>query len=105
MPPYTTRPLLADGGVYDNLGLETVFKHYKTIIVSNAGGRMQPKGRVPGDWVRQSYRVLEAINHQVRSLRKRNLLSALSKGERHGVYWSIRSDIAGYPAEGTGPVF
>jgi NTE family protein len=36
-PPFTTRPLLTDGGVYDNLGLETVFKNYKTVICSDAG--------------------------------------------------------------------
>src|SRR5574341_691718 len=26
--PYTSRVVLSDGGVYDNLGLETVFKRY-----------------------------------------------------------------------------
>jgi NTE family protein len=25
-PPYTTKPVLSDGGVYDNLGLETAWK-------------------------------------------------------------------------------
>lgn len=97
--PFTTRPLLADGGVYDNLGLETVFRHCKTIIVSNAGGEYDPRGKVHGDWILQSYRVLNTIDNQVRSLRKRMLLTALTDGRRTGAYWSIRGDIDTYPAE------
>ena len=98
-PPYTTRPALSDGGVYDNMGLETVFKNFQTVIVSNAGGGFQPKKKIAGDWALQSYRVMSTIDNQVRSLRKRVLISSLSSLERYGVYWSIRSDIDGYPAE------
>ncbi len=96
--PYTTRPALADGGVYDNLGLETVFKNFQTLIVSNAGGKYKPKKKIVGDWALQSYRVMNTIDNQVRSLRKRVLISSLASLERYGVYFSIRSDIAGYPA-------
>jgi len=98
-PPYTTRPALADGGVYDNMGLETVFKNFQTVIVSNAGGGYQPKQKIVGDWALQSYRVMSTIDNQVRSLRKRVLISSLASLEKYGVYWSIRSDIDGYPAE------
>jgi len=98
-PPYTTRPALSDGGVYDNMGLETVFKNFQTVIVSNAGGGYQPKQKIAGDWALQSYRVMSTIDNQVRSLRKRVLISSLSSLERYGVYWSIRSDIDGYPAD------
>ena len=98
-PPFTTRPLLADGGVYDNLGLETVFKHCKTVIVSNAGGGFEAAAKVSGDWILQSYRVLKTVDNQVRSLRKRALLSALTDGRRTGAYWSIRGDIDHYPIE------
>ena len=37
--PFTTRVVLTDGGVYDNLGLETAYKRYETILVSDAGGK------------------------------------------------------------------
>jgi len=100
MPPYTTRPTLSDGGVYDNLGLETAFKTFQTVIVSNAGGQYKPKEKIIGDWVLQSYRVMSTIDNQVRSLRKRILISSLASLEKYGAYWSIRSDISGYPAEG-----
>jgi NTE family protein len=97
-PPFTTKPTLSDGGVYDNLGLETVFRHFQTVIVSNAGGDYKAKEKVRGDWALQSYRVLNTIDNQVRSLRKRVLLAALSQQRKFGAYWSIRGDIADYPA-------
>src|SRR5262249_50770363 len=34
---FRQRLLLTDGGVYDNLGLETVWKRLKTLLVSDAG--------------------------------------------------------------------
>ncbi len=97
-PPFTTRPQLTDGGVYDNLGLETVFKNYRTVICSDAGGDLAAQKKVAGDWVLQTYRVAKTINNQVRSLRKRVLLTSLVKHERHGTYWSMRTDIRKYPA-------
>ncbi len=99
-PPFTTRPALSDGGVYDNMGLETVFKHFQTVIVSNAGGGYKPKKKIANGWARQSYRVLNTIDNQVRSLRKRVLISSLATNSKWGAYWSIRSDIEGYPAAG-----
>lgn len=97
-PPYTTRPALTDGGVYDNMSLETVFKNFQTVIVSSAGAGFKPKKKIVGDWALQSYRVMSTINHQVRSLRRRVLLSALVTRRKFGAYWSIRGDIKDYPA-------
>ncbi len=97
-PPFTTRTTLSDGGVYDNLGLETIFKHYKTVICSNAGGGYDAQGKVSAEWIRQGFRVVKTIDNQVRSLRKRVLISSLKTTERFGTYWSIRGDIRDYPA-------
>jgi NTE family protein len=102
-PPFTTHPTLTDGGVYDNMGLETVFKNFQTVIVSNAGAEYKPKKKIVGDWALQSYRVMSTIDNQVRSLRKRVLISSLASLRKNGVYWSIRSDIDGYPAAGKLP--
>jgi len=85
--------------VYDNLGLETVFKNYKTVICSDAGGDLAATKKVPGDWILQTYRVVKTINNQVRSLRKRILLTSFVEHERHGTYWSMRTDIRKYPAK------
>jgi NTE family protein len=94
--PFTTRVVLADGGVYDNLGLETAWKRYQTVLVSDAGAHMGAEGRPKGDWARQALRVLDIEDNQVRSLRKRQLIDSYISGERTGAYWGIRTDIVNY---------
>ena len=94
--PYTSRVVLSDGGVYDNLGLETAWKRYDTILVSDAGGKLQPEKKPKGDWAQHSYRVLNLIDNQVRSLRKRQLIQSYVRKDRKGAYWGIRTDIADY---------
>lgn len=97
--PYTGKVLLTDGGVYDNLGLETAWKRYKTILVSDGGGQMQPDPDPHQDWIRHSLRINSIIDNQVRSLRKRQLIASYDDGSRRGAYWGIRSNIAHYPAK------
>ena len=87
---------LSDGGVYDNLGLETVWKRYKNVLVSDAGGALPPDPSPPSDWARHSKRVLEIIHNQVSSVRKRQVISAFTANQRDGAYWGIRSNIAKY---------
>jgi NTE family protein len=94
--PFMTDVVLTDGGVYDNLGLETAWKRYKTILVSNGGGKMQPEAEPKGDWARHALRVNEIIDNQVRGLRVRQLIASYQKQERSGTYWGIRMDIADY---------
>ncbi len=94
--PYTTEIVLSDGGVYDNLGLETAWKRYDTILVSDAGGKMQPEPEPERDWVRHILRILDIIDNQVRSLRKRQVIEAFRRNERKGAYWGIRTDIRDY---------
>jgi NTE family protein len=95
-PPYTTKVFLADGGVYDNLGLETAWKRYKTILISDGGGHIGGQPDVKRDWVRQAVRVLGVIDSQVRALRKRQAIGGFQGGERKGTYWGIRTEIAEY---------
>jgi NTE family protein len=99
-PPYTTRVVLTDGGVYDNLGIETVWKRYDTVFLSDAGGKMEPEAEPHSDWVRHSYRVLNLVDNQVRSLRKRQVLGSFISGERRGAYWGIRTPIDEYGEAG-----
>ncbi len=99
--PFTTRPLLTDGGVYDNLGLESGWKEYQTVLVSDAGGHLPPQGSPGHDWGRHTVRVLNVIDSQVVALRKRQLISSYEVPaqeliHRQGVYWGIRSDITSY---------
>ena len=82
-PPFTTRVVLSDGGVYDNLGLETAWKRHQTVLVSDAGGKTQEEEEPETDWPRHSYRVLNLIDNQVRSLRKRQVIT-LRVGDTQG---------------------
>lgn len=92
--PYTSRVLLTDGGVYDNLALETAFDLHETLLVSDAGAALQAERAPNEDWGRHSFRAVEIMQSQVGALRKRQLLSALEK--RPGAYWGIRSELAEY---------
>ncbi len=95
-PPFTEEVYLSDGGVYDNLGLETAWKRYDTILVSDAGGAMTADPDPGKDWAQHSKRVLDMIDNQVRALRKRQLISSYRSGMRKGAFWSVRSNIDDY---------
>jgi len=94
--PFTTHVVLTDGGVYDNMGLETVWKRYQTVLVSDAGGKMQAEEEPEEDWAQHSLRILDLIDNQVRSLRKRQVIEAYKSRDRQGAYWGIRTNIADY---------
>lgn len=101
MKPYTSKAVLTDGGVYDNLGLETAWKRYDTILVSDGGAKMQAEEEPKTDALQHTYRVLSLIDNQVRSLRKRQLIDSYKAGPqqavfRKGAYWGIGTDIADY---------
>jgi NTE family protein len=95
-PPYTTQVVLSDGGVYDNLGLETAFKRYTTLLVSDGGMKMSPDPTPHEDWGLHSKRIVDLIDNQVRSLRKRQLIDAFVKKDRTGAYWGVATHLADY---------
>jgi NTE family protein len=96
-PPFTTNVTLADGGVYDNLGLEPA-KGFRTILVSNGGAKLCATPAPPTNWVGLLRRVVDVIDNQVGSLRLRGLIDELTSTppRRAGAYWGIRTDIAQY---------
>jgi NTE family protein len=101
-PPAITSPdfrkqiVLADGGVYDNLGLETAWKENKTILVSDGGGALTREADPKRDWLGQTSRVLNVIYRQVVTLRTRSVIELFTLGERDGSFWGITSNIANY---------
>lgn len=95
-PPYTTRAVLTDGGVYDNLGIETAWKGYRTVLVSDGGGQMEPEPSPHHDWIRHALRVNKLIDNQVRDLRKRQIVAGYLRHERKGTYFGIRGHVADY---------
>ena len=63
-PALRQEAILTDGGVYDNLGLETVWKRYKTILVSDAGRKMDDDLSPGTDWATHSRRLIDLLQLQ-----------------------------------------
>jgi NTE family protein len=82
--------------VYDNLGLETVWKEYDTVLVSDGGGGTPDEPRSSSEWLRQAFRVVNLLDYQVGSLRKRQVVGSYQMNLRHGTYWGIRTNILDY---------
>lgn len=95
-PPYTTGLVLTDGGVYDNLGLETAWKEFDTVLVSDGGASYAPEPAPHTDWALHALRVLDLIDSQVHALRTRTVIALFAEKARLGTYWGIRQDAAVY---------
>lgn len=101
-PNYTTELYLTDGGAYDNLGLETVWNRYRTLLVSDAGAPFAIDDKVQTDWLWQTRRALDVATDQSRALRKRALIGDYTTKDsdgrtlRDGAYWGITSKIKNY---------
>jgi NTE family protein len=90
---------LADGGIYDNLGLEAIWKRYETVLVSDAGAPFEVQNRpklLKISQVKKTLRVLDITVNQTRALRKRHLISDFINGTRKGTYWGIATEIGNY---------
>jgi NTE family protein len=117
-PLYRSRVVLADGGAYDNLGLEPVIKRARTVLASDGGSPFQTEPKPSRFWPLQVIRVLFTEDNQVRGLRKRDLVdryqlrAALEKANfpiwttpdtaalaRNGTYWGITTEAANYRVE------
>jgi NTE family protein len=80
---------LSDGGMFDNLGLEPVWRDHETVLVSDAAPSFKPDPDVGWLWgaLRQGVILLE----QATEVRKRWLVSSFIRGELKGAYWGIAS--------------
>jgi NTE family protein len=89
---------LTDGGNYDNMGLEPVWKSHAIVLVSDAGGLFTGEGDRGLIWRLSRYQAIQ--ERQSRALRKRWLISNFIIGEMKGTYWSTGSSRASYGREG-----
>jgi NTE family protein len=95
-PPFTDMAVLTDGGVYDNLGLERVWKRCRTILVSNAGRSTPEIGSPTGRWTGQLFRALYLVQQQAENSRKRILFGMNNLGQRKVAFWSIDTPLSAY---------
>jgi len=103
---YRKRLFLTDGGAYDNLGLETLEKRCRTLLVSDAGAPFGPSDDPGTAWHTQTLRAFDIATAQARGLRKRRLISDYqdTANPRKGAYWGITTEIAGYQLADALPV-
>lgn len=100
-PKLRIRPVLVDGGVYDNLGLETAWKRCGVIIASYAGFNMQANA---GNFdLGHLYPMVLSMTAAGVDWRERILVDLykhkLSDGlpERRGAYWTADTAMGDFP--------
>lgn len=91
--PFTERLELADGGIYDNMGLEPIWKRCRTILVSNAGDPFDEKGDPPDDWFRQLRRTVSMVHRQAENNRTRFLVALAKLNYRNVALWNLRGSV------------
>lgn len=92
-----TDVLLTDGGVYDNLGVEPVWRTYKTLLVSDAGRPFESVENSGQGIIRRLKRAADISMEQVGAVRKRWLVEDLLSRKRTGAIWTIHSRLADFP--------
>lgn len=94
---FKARALLCDGGIYDNMGLEPVWKRYGVLLVSNAGDPMSETER-PTRWDAMMLRITGMMHRQAENNRVRTLMLLAGQGRRTVGYWPLRNTGVEYPA-------
>ena len=94
------RVRLTDGGVYDNLGLEPVWKRHATVLVSDGGGVF--RARTERTVIGRTLRILGIATNGGQSVRSRWLQASYARGVLHGTSWALDTVVEGcYPRETT----
>ncbi|MCF7847691.1 MAG: patatin-like phospholipase family protein [Kiritimatiellales bacterium] len=90
--------LLADGGLYDNLGLEAVWKSkkYTHVLCCDAGAPFKVLSKLKTNWIGQFMRMTSIMTDQQRGLRKRILIERFIDKKFSGTYFGISTKIANY---------
>jgi NTE family protein len=102
-PRFRDRLVLTDGGVYDNLGLQTLAS-FRTVIASDGGSPGATEAAPSRFFPSQVVRVLAIANEQTRALRRHALVGDFRDGRRRGALWTIKTDIGGYRAPRGAPL-
>jgi NTE family protein len=99
---------LTDGGNYDNMGLEPVWKSHEFVLVSDGGGPFEFTPDRGLKW--RLFRYADIVQNQARALRRRWLIASFtttdpvtSRPVMDGTYWAVSSARSRYvPNDSTG---
>jgi NTE family protein len=89
---------LTDGGIYDNLGLEPVWRDHSVVLVSDAAPSFTPDPDILAA-VWRGLRYAVTLLEQATDVRKRWLISSFIAGELEGAYWGLGSFPSSYGAD------
>ncbi|MFC6421972.1 patatin-like phospholipase family protein [Ornithinimicrobium tianjinense] len=92
---------LADGGVYDNYGLEQVWSDHATVLVSDGGAVF--RGRAAGSPVGRLWHLLSIAANGGQTTRLRWLRASFSAGILDGATWSLETPNTVSPVPGHAP--
>jgi NTE family protein len=94
---------LADGGVYDNPGLEPVWKDHAVVLVSDAAPSLSVDPPMRAVWRAMRYAV--TLLEQATEVRKRWLISSFVRGDLEGAFWSVNSKPSHYELRQSVPAY
>lgn len=94
---------LTDGGVYDNMALEPVWKRHAVVLVCDGGATFDRRSPAPF-WrpFKQLGRYLEVQSRQASAVRRRWLIASFLRGEMRGVYLGIGSCVTSFDRHAPG---
>ena len=88
---------LTDGGNYDNLGLEPVWKSHAMVLCSDGGAIFDFQPDRGLFWRLKRY--LAITDRQTRALRKRWLIGGFIDGTFEGTYWGVASAVQSFEVD------
>ena len=95
---------LTDGGLYDNMGVEPVWRDHEAVLVSDASPTFKYAPAVFGlAWGGLRYAI--TLLEQSTDVRKRWLISSFLRGDLEGAYWGIGSLPTNYGHDSGLPVY
>jgi len=91
---------LSDGGLYDNMGLEPVWKSHAVVLVSEGGSTFDAGADRGLLWRLNRY--VEVQGRGGATVRKRWLISSFVNRVMRGTYWGIGTDVVDYDPQAAG---
>ncbi len=112
---YRKKLYLTDGGVYDNMGMESLWKKFAnelkgenhkfkpllqddidSLLISDAGAPLAFQVKPGKNWFSLTKRALDIVTDQSRAVRKRWLIEKFKRKALSGTYWGITTKIDNY---------